>query len=244
MRISVFFLLAVLCFSGCATMAPPNADNLTGEWRFVYVQKAHTMFGQNPLPPSFDVLEFRIGGTIRLKDSVMHREFTGTYSLTGDKLSWVFTPPDLGKPVEHRLECSWGENGRSLVLRLAKGQNGDPMETEWVYYRPTRLLATNAIAGKWVVSHDGKSGDMTFGKDGQYFMEGRKIWGYYRLWSSRYGNVATSVIWVDGEGSFMLLNGYTIDGDKLSLIPLSQHGLEKGDKTVWTRAGEPAASGK
>lgn len=233
-----YLCLLTLFISGCTNFRPPSLETLNGEWRFAYVQKAKSLFGENPTPPSFDTIEFKKDGNIRLHDSLMNREFNGSYSLIGDKLTWTFSPPDMKNPVKHQLECFWTDYGCALALRAAKGSGGDPMETEWVYYRPEVFLSTDDIAGKWVTTIDGKNADMTFGKDGKYHINGKEIWGFYRLWPSKYGNVLTTVIWIQGEGGFMLLNLYKIEVDKLTLTPLIWSGPDKRGEKEWNRSKE------
>jgi len=235
-------VLAGLLLGGCATLPPPTATDLSGEWRFAYAQKTLVMFGQDfTPPPSFDIIEFKDTGAVRLVNSLMRHEFTGNYTLDGNRLEWTFSPPDVKKPVEHRLECSWTENGRALVLRPSEDGEDSSTGTEWVFYKPRRFLPGDTITGKWVATVDGEKGDMTFERDGRYYMDGKKIWGYYRLWPSRYGNTLTTPIWIQGEGGFIVLYLYNLDGDKLTLTPLTPNGPEKKGKLMWSRSKEKDA---
>lgn len=233
-RTCVCVLLLVV--TGCATL-PLSRETLNGEWRFAYVQKWRSMFGENPTPPSFDTIEFKPGGNIRLKDTLMRREFAGSYSLDGDKLTWTFSPPDVKTPVVHRLECSWTSYGRGLMIRAAAGTD----ETEFVYCRSQRFLPAKDIAGTWVVAADGKSASMTFGKDGEYGMGSKDVWGYYRLWQSDKGNALTTVMWIQGEGGFLMIYLYRVHGDELTLTPLGGNGPNASRTMTLQRAPETAA---
>jgi hypothetical protein len=242
-RISAVLALALLC--GCVTLPAPTAQDVRGEWRFVYAQKTLSMFGHDFIPPpSFDAIEFLDGGRIRLADSMRRREFAGDYTLVGNKLAWSFSPPDVKEPIKHQLDCSWTENGQALMLRLAKDVDNESSQVEWVYYKSNRFLSNSAIAGKWVAKAGDGTADMTFEKDGRYYMDGRKVWGYYRLWQSRYGSTLTTPIWIQEEGAFVVLYLYHIDADSLTLTPLTPSGPEKKGRTVFKRMTEDSASNK
>ncbi|WP_027360697.1 hypothetical protein [Desulforegula conservatrix] len=220
---AVIILVSTLLI-GCASMPKLNKDGVTGEWRFAYVQK--TLM---PNPPAFDTIDFKKNGKVFLKNSLMNRSFNGNYTVTANRITWSFQPPDMKRPVEHELSYSWSEYGQALVLRLAKGDNGEPIESEFVYYKPDRFISTDDIIGTWEAKKDGNTINMSFYKDGSLHMDGQNIRGYYRLWKSNMGNTLTTTIWVENEGGLLVNYLYKLHNGKLMLAPASYNGTETAE---------------
>lgn len=57
-------------------------------------------------PPSFDSIDFRTNGTVRLVNTMSQHDFIGTYTLDGNKLTWSFATPDVTNSIEHELVYS------------------------------------------------------------------------------------------------------------------------------------------
>ena len=238
---AICVLILIVCAS-CNRNETVRKSDLSGEWQFTYVQKARTAFGMNPSPPMFDLIEFKKDNSIHLVDSMRKREFNGKFTYEDGILEWEFSPEDMPKPIVHRVDCLWAEKRKSIILRLSEGETGSDLETEWVYFRPEYLLPNAKMIGKWMTSNDGESTDMIFQKDGTFLMNNNKIWGYYRLWPSRYGDALTTAIWIQGEGGFMLLYSYSIESDTLTLTPLTYNGPLKDNAISLSRATEPVSS--
>ena len=249
--LSAVFLLT--CITGChsgpsvseqyaarksrpATTSGTTILSVHGEWLFVYTgTQLWISSGDYSPPPSFDIIEFRTDGTVHLVNSMWEENFTGTYELIGNRIRWTFTPPNATEPVEHELVYTWSERGRTLTLRPAQAEHGEPTDIEWTYYRPGRLAPADEIVGRWSSTVENEEVHMTFEPDGRFLMDDGTYSGYYRLWLSRHGPTLTTPVWIPGAGGFIINQLYAIDADELVLTPIGQDGPIKDETMFWKR---------
>jgi hypothetical protein len=101
-----------------------------------------------------------------------------------------------------------------------------------VYYRPARFLP-NTVAGDWTLEIKGGSGTMRRGETGRYRLDPGGIIGYYRLWSSRSGDIMTVVVNIPGCGGQLMLFRCNRRDDLLELTPITWEGLREKETTTW-----------
>lgn len=222
-KIILLVLALPVLLSGCMATSD-TTENIAGKWYFAHIRKAQSLFGEMPPPPQFDEIDFLIPNTIKLKSSLQKWEFEGTYTLSGNNLSYSFHPANVKEPVKHDMECSLTDLGRTLILTYE--------QTEFVYYRPVQFYP-NEIAGTWITEAKGKSEILRLGKEGSFFMEKSKIAGHYRLWQSRYGNAMTGIVFIPGHGGFLMIWNYEKENGNLKLTPMGWNGPEAGESIVW-----------
>lgn len=230
----ILCLTAVFLLCGCASLATWSHP-IEGRWHFAYVRKAPTVSGEFPAPPTFDSITFTPPFKIELQSRLSGFDFSGSYRLRDDRLSYQFHPPESDAPIRQEVAYSLLDQDRTLVLIDDK--------TEFVYYRPEKFQAF-AIAGNWTLEVDGETETMQLRADGSFRLLQRSITGHYRLWPSRFGNAMTAVVDIPGQGGRFMIYRYHLENDRLDLTPITWEGLVNESTFTWIWSPEsPQADG-
>lgn len=126
------------------------------------------------------------------------------------ELSWTVSGPQ--GQITQKFSYRFNPDGALILTSPEQGEN--------IYLRASRFLPVDAVAGRWQ-STDG--GELKLEKNGQLSM-GENVWGSYRLWKSGKDTMLTQLLWIQGEGSFMVIGRVKVSGDEMTLTPMPPPG--------------------